>query len=41
MKATSFFAAVSLSPDVDFGMYAAVGSQTVACGSPASVGIAK
>ena len=34
MKATSFSAAASLAPVVDFGMYAPSASQTVACGVP-------
>src|SRR5947209_2146677 len=41
MKATSFSAAASLAPVVDFGMYAPPASQTVACGVPESDGIAK
>src|SRR5215468_8089774 len=41
MKATSFLAASSLAPVVDFGMYAPPASQTVACASPESGGIAK
>src|SRR5215467_6193179 len=41
MKATSFLAAASLAPVVDFGMYAPPASQTVARELPVSDGIAK